>query len=334
MARKGHSTVRRSQGGCLLGCLGRFLALLGLCAFLFVLACSIGIISTDEQTGAPVYSFDNVHVPEISDFNPSNMPWPDVGGISALWPYPMQSEGLTIKTLQAGKGEALLICSDGYTMLVNGGSGMGFSLAAQMLLCGANHLDVMVVTGTEEEYIHACPRILSMTQPTYLLYQNSQVKSDSFNKLLDIADKNESIQALVPSPGLSFHLGRAEITFLGPTWKPHQDEKDDGLTFRIDYGDTSVLIAGTITKNGEAEIAKGKGNIAADVLVCARGGEETGTCREWVQKVRPKMAVLTGKNPSNSTRIRLSQEGAEVFAMKDHGVITIRSDGNRIEVVP
>jgi len=318
------------------GCLMRIVLLLGLCALLFVAACVLGFVKNDPQTGKPELSLDglsDVKLPESL----GDIQLPDaaalVQGVKLpAWAYGVSPTGLTVKTLRAGDGEAVLVCADGYTMLVGGGSGMGAGLCAQLLVSGVRHLNAVVATSSHQQQIGGLPLMLRLMPPDYLLYQDSQVKGKAYNRLMETAGKVSGVQLIVPKAGLTFSLGRATVTVVGPVRTPHTDGRDDSLSIRVDYGTTSVLIAGPITKNGERELISSRVRLGADALVCALGGSEEATCTEFVTAVSPKIALLTGKAPDNSVKVRLTRAGAQVYSAKEHGVMTLFSDGKTLTV--
>ena len=339
MAREERSHVRKRRRGCLGGCLTKILLLLGLCAVLFVGACVLGIVKSDPETGAPALSLDGVGIGGVSMDALKGLQLPEIGGLaggSGLsmpgWAYSVKPEGLTVKALKAGKGEAIFVCADGYTMLVGGGSGMGISLAGQLLLSGVKHLNVAAALSSDQAQIGGLPLVMTLMQPDYLLHQDSQVKGTAYNRLIDTANKSGKTQLISPERGLTFSLGRATVTVIGPVRTAHTDQRDDGLSLRIDYGQTSVLIMGTITSAGERELISSGVRLDADVLVCAQGGSEAATCQPFAAAVSPAYALLTGKDAANSVRVQLQRAGAEVYAMGDCGVMTAYSDGYSIAV--
>lgn len=324
--------MHKRRRGCLGGCLTRIVLLLGLCALLFVAACVLGFVKNDPQTGKPELTFERIGVDSLADVQ-----LPDVASLAQgiempRWAYGVSPTGLTVKTLRAGDGEAVLVCADGYTMLVGGGSGLGAGLCAQLLVSGVRHLNAVVAASSEQQQIGGLPLMLRMMPPDYLLYQDSQVKGTAYNRLMDTAQKMPDIQLLSPQAGLTFSLGRGTVTVIGPVRTPHTDGRDDGLSIRVDYGATSVLIAGSITKNGERELISSRVRLGADALICASGGSEEATCTEFVSAVSPKVALLTGKEIDNSVRVRLTRAGAQVYASKEHGVMTLYSDGQTMTI--
>lgn len=333
------SRVRKRRKGCLTGCLTRLLLLLGVLSLIFVGACVLGFVKNDPQTGAPSISFENVGIENLPQIDLGNVELPDVSGVLEglslpTWAYSVNRSGLTVKTLRAGDGEAVLVCSDGYTMLVGAGSGSGLMVNAQMLLSGVNRLSAAVAMSSADEQIGGMAMVLSMARPGYLFYQDSQVKGGAYNAMLDRAAQQENMTGIVPEQGLAFTLGRAQVTFIGPARTHHTDERDDGLSLRIDYGNTSVVIMGAVTAAGEREIVSSGVPLSADALICARGGSDAATCLELVNAVGPSVALMTGKEPANSVRIRLEKAGAAVYTAQDNGVMTLFSDGQTLRVVP
>lgn len=330
MARGERSYVRRRRRGCLSGCLIKLLLLLGLLSLLLVGACVLGFVKTDPDTGAPVLSLQDVDLSgvDLSALPKVDLPQVDLDGLSL--PGRVMAKGLSVKTLRAGKGEAVLVCCNGRTMLLGGGEN-GLLTYAQMLLSGVNRLDVAVMTDTRKEYAGGLAKAIEACKPAYLLCPTSQTKTDACLAAVEAA-RGAGAQVLEPRQGQPFDLGGALVTLVGPSGKPHLDERDDGLSVRIDYGSTSVLLLGAITATGEAELVTSPANLDADALVCA-GTEETASAR-LVQAVKPAYALLTAKSPSNDVRMRLDRAGATVYAARENGAMMLVSDGTKLEVRP
>ena len=353
MAREERSHVRKRRRGCMGGCLTKIALLLGVAALLFVGAHVLGFVKSNPVTGAPELSFEQIDLSKIQQGIEQGIGQIDLSGLEGIkssissgvtegigsvtalaggaklpaWAYGVSREGLTVKTLRAGEGEAVLVCCDGYTMLVGGGSGMGISLAGQLLLCGVNHLNAVVAPTNEEAQIYGLPLAMTLMQPDYLLYQDCQTKNTAVNRMLETAQKNGRTQLIAPQQGLTFSLGRATVTVIGPAHRVHTDERDDSLSLRVDYGTTSVLIMCGATAGGEREMLTSGARLHADALICARGGSAEATSSEFAAKVSPKIALMTGKEPANSVKVTLQRTGAAVYSAQDHGVMTLVSDG-------
>ena len=339
MARE-HSRVKKRRRGCLTGCLTKIILLLGVAALLFVAACSFGVIKNDPDTGAPYVSLEGIGLDGIS-LDGLGLEKLDLGNldVTALlpeglalpaidWPYRVNRTGLTVKTLRAGDGEAVLICSDGYTMLLGGGDN-GVLLCGQLLLSGVNRLNAAVAMQSSQEQIGGMALAVKFMKPAYLLYPDTQVKTGAYNAMISTAGGVKGLTAIAPEQGLTFSLGRAQVSVIGPRSKRHTDERNDGLSIRIDYGNTSVLVMGGVTREMIYSAP-----VDADVLIASCGGSGEGTCAEFVEAVTPLYALLTGEEPANAVKVRLERVGAKVYTARENGVMTVYSDGQQVTVKP
>lgn len=326
MAKGTHSRVKKRRRGCLGGCLVNLMLILGLAALLLVGACLLGFVKIDETTGAPQIDLkiDGIELPQIA--------LPDFSAIANRWAYGVSDEGMTVKILRAGEGEAILVCCDGYTMLIGAGEN-GWMTAGQMLLCGATKLSAAAAMSLEDGQMGGMKTVVGLLKPTYLLAPDSQTKDERYNAVMRAA-QDGGTQVIAPSQGLTFSLGRSTVRVVGPKYKNHTDERDDGLSIRIDYGTTSVLVMGTVTQAAERELVSSGAPMDADVLICGMGGDEEATGNVLVTAVAPSIAVMTGKEPANSVRVRLERTGCEVYTTKEHGVMTLTSDGQKFTMQP
>lgn len=338
MARE-HSHVKKRRRGCLSGCLVNIVLILGAAALLFVAACSFGIIRNDPETGAPYVTFEEfglsrLKAPDLSALEDLQLPEIALPEINLPeWAYSVRREGLTVKTLRAGDGEAVLVCSDGYTMLLGAGEGKGILLCGQMLLSGVNRLDAAVALQSSDRQLGGMSLAMRLMKPAYLLYADTQVKTQAYHAMMKAAEDAEQITPIAAKQGLSFSLGRATVTVIGPAARHHTDERDDGLSVRVDYGSTSVLIMGGVTASAEEEIMA-SAYVDADVLIASCGGSGDGTGTAFVERVTPKIALLTGSDAANAVKVRLERVGAEVYTAEEYGVMTVFSDGQQITAAP
>jgi len=218
-------------------------------------------------------------------------------------------------------------------MLLGAGEGSGMLLCGQLLLSGVNRLHAAAALQSSDAQIGGMSTVIKLMKPDYLLYTDTQVKSGAYNSMLAAAAKADGLTAIAAQQGLTFSLGRATVTIIGPASRHHTDERDDGLSVRIDYGNTSVLVMGGVTQSGEGEMIA-SANVDADVLIASCGGSGEGTGTAFAERVSPQIALLTGENPANAVKVRLERVGAQVYTAKEHGVMTVFSDGQALTVDP
>ena len=326
MAKEKRSRIRKRRG-CLSGCLARLLMLLGFLALVFVGVHLFGFVQNDEETGEPRLTFGKEPVPLLPG---------DIGnGISALlssipsWPYGIRSEGMTLKILRGGRGQALLLCCDGYTAMIGGGSET-YSAGLQMLLCGVSRLDAAVIPSSDGKDAGGMAFVIQTGKPSYLFLTGIVTQTAEWQRMEKAFPENRRI---IPTPGLSFNLGRGRVTFVGPGSEGYTANENRSLSLRVDYGGTSILIPGRMPKDGEQNLLSSRAVINADVLIAANGGEEGATGESLIAAVKPRIAVCTG-NLDWRVKARLQSAGAAVYTVKEHGVMTIRSDGTDVRIEP
>ena len=325
-----HSHIRRVHGGCLTGCFTRILMLFGLAAFLFVGACAFGLISNDAD-GRPTLDLSALHLENISLPTASSGSGSGNAGSSALlsvWPYAINGSGLTLKVLRCGEGQAVLVCCDGYTMLVGGGSST-YETGAQMLLCGVNRLDAAIALSSEEKQTKGMIFAAQLAKPSWVFYGNTQTVSAA---LSDFLRSCGTAQQIVPSVGMSFNLGRARVSFIGPVYTNHTDSRDDALSLRIDCGNTGILILGELSSDGQRELLDGNMLSHADALIYGGTSEEEMPA-DAAAAIQPSIVLCT-EDADWKTKARLEQLGAKVYAKQQYGVMTLYSDGETIQVYP
>lgn len=333
MGRGKYSRIERRRRGCLSGCLTRILVLLGLAALLFVGACMTGIITNDERTGEPIISFSNVHAPDLSDFqlDVSTLGTSAQKLFSQLpvfhYKYGVKSEGLTVKLLHAGDGECILVVSDGYVLVADAGSGSGNWISGQMLLGGVRHINALAALSSDDTNISGMKTLLTRYKPQYLLYQDSQVKGKAYNALMEAAAAQNGLSRLAARRGLGFQLGRSTVSVLGPLTTYHSDSMDDGLTLRIDYGKTRILLLGTVHAGGASDLTRLGKELTADVLVAGSGG--AGLTAALLESVRPRYVLVAGV-PDEAAISRARTWGANVMTVREKGVLGVHTDGEQL----
>ena len=113
---------------------------------------------------------------------------------------------------------------------------------------------------------------------------------------------------------------------------------DDALALRIDYGLASFLLASDITAATEADLVAAGAPLAATVLKVAHHGSRGSSTPQFLQAVRPLVAVVSvgGRNPyghpSPETLGRLAAVGAAAYRTDRDGAIVLETDGRQLSV--
>jgi competence protein ComEC len=112
---------------------------------------------------------------------------------------------------------------------------------------------------------------------------------------------------------------------------------DTSIVTKLIYLHDSFLFEGDAEKVVEDQLIADKDDLSANVLKVAHHGSSTATSQEFLEVVRPQVAVISvGKNnyghPAPSTLDRLLQNNVKVLRTDQGGTIAIDSDGEQITI--
>lgn len=265
---------------------------------------------------------------------------------SGLSSAPAQVEGdLKVHFIDVGQGDCTLIQTETQNVLVDAGErGNGDTIIAYLRAQKVRELDLVVATHPHSDHIGSMPEVLEEFPARELLFGNVPEKltptSRIYEKLLDEID-SKSIPVTEAAPGLQYDLGGgAQITVLGPVSDDADDLNNTSVVFRLDYGSTAFLFTGDAEKASEREILASplRTRLRADVLKLGHHGSSTSTTREWLDAVRPKIAVaLLGADneyghPHKETLEKLAASNITLYRSDLQGTIVIGSDGETLSV--
>lgn len=240
-----------------------------------------------------------------------------------------------IHFFDVGQADSALVICDGETMLIDGGNiGDGDDVVASLYALGISELDVIVSTHTDEDHLGGLPDVMENFNVETLYVDGEPAETKIYQKFCDTAEAQD-LEMTDPSPGESFALGGAEVTFLGPI-SLSSDPNGNSIVLRIDYGSTSYVFTGDATEKEEKEMVEAGMDLSADVLKVSHHGAEESSCYVFLRAVMPDHAVISvgaGNkygHPTENTLSRLRDVGAAVYRTDELGAIICRSDGVNI----
>jgi competence protein ComEC len=147
---------------------------------------------------------------------------------------------------------------------------------------------------------------------------------------------------VVPFAGYHrFFFGGTEIEVLAPPadYAPGDVPKNnDSLVMRVRYGRQAFLLCGDVERPIERHMLADGELARASVLKVAHHGSKTSSSEEFLDVVQPAFAVISvGQDnsyghPHRDVLERLAEHQATIFRTDRDGLISIRSDGHRVQV--
>ncbi len=170
-----------------------------------------------------------------------------------------------------------------------------------------------------------------------MLLPSGSATTQTYEDMLDIIDQ-KGIPTSFPKIGYTGQLGEADYQVVGPKVEDSDNQNDNSLMIRFQYGNASFLFTGDAEATEEADTMATGYEIQADVLEVGHHGSDTSTSQRFLQAVNPVCAVIscgTGNDyghPHQETLGKLSEAGVTVYRTDLSGTITMVTDGAAIRV--
>lgn len=250
-------------------------------------------------------------------------------------PAPVENSSFKVYYLDVGEADAALIQCDGKNMLIDGGNVSDSSFIYSFLKNhNVSHIDVMVASHAHEDHAGGLAGALNYATVGKVYCPTTSYDTDAFTNFKKYVEK-QNVQITVPKAGDTFTLGSAKATILGPV-KSAENENNNSLIIRVEYGSTSFLFTGDAETAEEQDVLDSGRKLESTVLKVAHHGSESSTGYLWLRTVSPKYAVISvGENdyghPTESVLSRLRDAGVEIYRTDMQGTITCESDGKTVK---
>ncbi len=257
-------------------------------------------------------------------------------GSSAPSDTAQASTNVTIKFIDVGQGEAILIALPEKTMLIDAGpTGSAPKIAQVLQELGRNKIDYLVATHPDEDHIGGMADVISNTQIGTIYAPNKTNNTATYRKFL-AAIQNNNLQITLAEAGTIIDQTDAyKLEILWPTKDANfPDTNDYSIIIKLTVGNKTFLFTGDAPTS--AILDSNPGHI--DMLKLSHHGSRTGTNEQLVRRLSPTYAVLSYAldnsygHPMQSVLNALHKHSVEVWGTGANGTITIICDGTTIDI--
>jgi competence protein ComEC len=249
---------------------------------------------------------------------------------------------LHVYFLDVGQGDAILIrAPDGREILVDGGPSPTALLSemGDLLPFWDRSLDLVVLTHADGDHLTGLIPLLDRYRVMKVLDTARSAGAP------DAAVWREQLVRVGISPayarrGMSMPVGQVVLTVLNPGPRPMEgtpsDSNNNSIVLRLDYGQTSMLLAADAENEAEADMLAAGLPLRADVLKVGHHGSNRSSSASFLKAVAPKLAVIqvgagnSFGHPHPEVLDRLAMQ--EVLRTDLRGRIEIVSDGKQMWV--
>ena len=257
-------------------------------------------------------------------------------GSSAPSATAQASTNVTIKFIDVGQGEAILIALPEKTMLIDAGpTGSAPKIAQVLQELGRDKIDYLVATHPDEDHIGGMADVISNTQIGTIYAPNKTNNTATYRKFL-AAIQNNNLQITLAEAGTIIdQIDSYKLEILWPKKDANfPDTNDYSIIIKLTVGNKTFLFTGDAPTN--AILNSNPGHI--DVLKLSHHGSRTGTTEVLIHKLSPTYAILSYAvdnpygHPMQSVLNALRKHSVEVWGTGANGTITITCDGTNIDI--
>lgn len=260
---------------------------------------------------------------------------------------------LRVTTFDVGQGDAILVeAPNGRRLLVDAGgaSSDGRDLGGRVVgpalrALGIRRLDYLVVTHADLDHIGGAATLVREFRPAEV-WIGIPVADDAGTARLRAAAGEVRAAWREVRRGERLDLGAVRLDIAHPPppeWERQRVRNDDSVVLAVRHGQVRIVLTGDLGVAAEPDVlqavsAGAEPPAALTVLKVAHHGSAGATSRDWLEALRPAVAVVSAGaanpfgHPAPATLERLRSAGADVWRTDRDGAITIRTTGVVAEV--
>ncbi len=256
-------------------------------------------------------------------------------------------QDLRVTMIDVGQGDCMYIQGPcGGTYLIDGGSSdveqVGkYRIEPFLKSQGVGCLDYVFITHGDLDHCNGVEELIARqdvgVKIKYLVLPGND-QTDEMLKGLSQQAKKMGIQVLRMETGSFLKEEGLTIQCIQPDADSSLSGNAGSVVLELRYGNFEMLCTGDVEAEGEELLTRRLKGKTYDVLKVAHHGSKNSTSSEFLQVVRPKIALISaGKNnsyqhPHSDTVKRLEGSGCDIYQTLKSGAITLISDGNSLTI--
>lgn len=265
------------------------------------------------------------------------------GGGGTPYVKPLDDEA-AVYFIDVGQGDCELIRTKNCNILIDCGEEENADEVIGFIrYSGVERLDYVIATHPHSDHIGGMYRILeSFDVGTVIIPKIPRDIAPNtlfYSKMLNTI-KNRGINREYSAAGKIYTLGEnASLEIIAPLYDEYEELNNFSIVARLTHGANTFLFTGDAESLAELDILDNGIDVSADVLKVAHHGSAGANSRAYLEKVRPKIAVIgvgsdnSYGHPHKDVLKRLAKVGCdEIYTTAADGNVVIISDGASLRV--
>ena len=234
---------------------------------------------------------------------------------------------LEVNFFDIGQGDAIFIeTPGGHQILIDGGptSAVLEKLGKEMPFWDRT-IDLVVLTHPEHDHIAGLIEVLKRYDVDCVLWTGIVRDTGEYKEWKRLL-KEEDTEVKIATLGQKVVTPEAYFDILYPfedlEGKEVKNTNNSSIALRLVFGENSFIFTGDLYKSIERQITDRGLYISSDVLKVGHHGSKTSTREEFLEKVNPKIAVISAGRDN-----RYNHPHPEVLEVLDkYGITVLRTD--------
>lgn len=255
------------------------------------------------------------------------------------------AQQLNVNYIDIGQGDSELIqLPDGKNILIDAGDKESTPKLLNFFKSkNINKIDIMIISHPHMDHYGGLLDLLNSVDVLQVFDSGAPTTSSTYLSLLKkFAAKKTKFNIVRKGQDFKF-TDNIVLNILAPEDPLLKDTKSDinnaSIVAKLTHNKVSFLFTGDIEAESQNRIISGNSEfLKADILKVAHHGSRYTTSNEFLDKVNPKIAVIScGINndyghPHKETLQRLKDKNIKVYRTDIHGDITITSNGETYKI--
>lgn len=252
---------------------------------------------------------------------------------------PEQTDIDTVRFLNVGQGDSILISSNGYHAMVDFGneSSYGSELYNKLEDYGIKELDCVFITHYDTDHVGGAAKVIDALPVYYgLVPELADRGNDKFSDLQYSFEANKT-ELQIARVGTVVNIGDFEITVIG--YYPNEsDDNDRSLVLMAKIHDKKFLLTGDAGHITEEKLLADGINVDCDVIKAAHHGSRNSSSKEFVSAASPEYAIISAGasnqygHPHEEVLEIFKEAGAKIYRTDRNGDITFDITDGKISV--
>lgn len=255
----------------------------------------------------------------------------------------LPDDRVRVDFLDVGQGDAILIRTPSYKVLVDGGPSPQ-TIARRLgerLPFWDRQIDLIVLTHPHEDHLMGLMEVLQRYQVDGILatpYEHDSTLYRQWRVLI----RDRGVRYVIAGQGQEVRLGsEARLRVLLPAVSlfrgTDSDPNNNSVVLRLEVGDFSALLPGDIEEEAQQKLLAEPLGLESQVLKVPHQGARNALSEGFLGRVNPQLAVISvgEKNPFGHPAQETIQklQGIRVLRTDQQGTIEVETDGRAYRVV-